>query len=237
MRRWRSSRPSSTLARRASVSSPATASPCFRRWKTLLATVFGEILPWPMRDVEVVGLAEAHLADDVGEQRRASDPLRRQAALADRVLELLAPAALGVLAALALQEGADLVARPAGPHHRQPVARGPALLLRGQDLDDVAGLELVVQRDDLAVHLRPDAAMADVGVNGVGEVERGRAGGEVLDLTLRREHEHLVLEQVDLQRLEELGRVLVALRLEQLPQPGHLLPARGRPCGVRPPCR
>ncbi len=36
------------------------------------------------RDVEVVGLAEAHLADDVGEQRRAGDLLRRQAALAQR---------------------------------------------------------------------------------------------------------------------------------------------------------
>ena len=34
------------------------------------------------RDVEVVGLAEAHLADHVGEQRRAGDLLRRQALLA-----------------------------------------------------------------------------------------------------------------------------------------------------------
>ena len=91
-------------------------------------------------------------------------------------------------------------------------------------------LQLVVQRDDLAVDLGADAAVADVGVDGVGEVERGRAGGEVLHLALRREDEDLVLEQVDLERLEELGRVLVALGLEQLPQPGHLLLARGRPC-------
>ena len=33
------------------------------------------------RDVEVVGLAEAHLADHVGQQRRADDLLRRQALL------------------------------------------------------------------------------------------------------------------------------------------------------------
>ena len=87
-------------------------------------------------------------------------------------------------------------------------------------------LQLVVERDDLAVHLGADAAVADVGVDRVGEVERGRAGGEVLDLALRREDEHLVLEEVDLERLEELGRVLVALGLEQLAQPGHLLALR-----------
>ena len=46
-------------------------------------------------------------------------------------------------------------------------------------------LQLVVQRDDLAVHLGADAAVADVGVDRVGEVERRRAGGEVLHLALR----------------------------------------------------
>ena len=134
--------------------------------------------------------------------------------------------ALGVLAALLLEPGADLVAGAARPDQLQPVARRAALLLGGQHLDDVARLQLVVQRDDLAVDLRADAAVADVGVDGVGEVERGRAGGEVLHLALRREDEDLVLEQVDLQRLEELGRVLLALGLDELAQPGHLLPLR-----------
>ena len=136
------------------------------------------------------------------------------------------PLALGVLAPLLFEEGADLVAGAAGPHQFQPVARGAALLLRGQHLDDVAGAQLVVQRHDVAVDLGADAAVADVGVDGVGEVERGRAGGEVLHFALRGEDEDLVLEEVDLQRLEELGRVLLALGLDQLAQPGHLLPLR-----------
>ena len=155
--------------------------------------------------------------------------LHRQAALAQRLLELLATLALGVLAALLLEPGADLVAGAARPHQLQPVARGAALLLRGQDLDDVAGPQLVVQRHDLAVDLGADAAVADVGVDRVGEVERGRAGGEVLHLALRGEDEDLVLEEVDLQRLEELGRVLLALGLDQLAQPGHLLALRDPP--------
>ena len=75
------------------------------------------------RDVEVVGLAKAHLADHVGQKRRARDPLRRQALLLQRGLKLLAPAALRVLALLAGERGADLVARAAGAHDAQPVAR------------------------------------------------------------------------------------------------------------------
>src|SRR5205823_3097559 len=75
-------------------------------------------------DVEVVGLPEAHLADHVGEQRRAGDLLRRKVLVAQGVVECLAAAALGVLPALAREPGADLVARARGLDQRQPVARG-----------------------------------------------------------------------------------------------------------------
>ena len=180
-------------------------------------------------DVEVGRLAVAHLADHVGEQRRH----RRPSASAGRACAAPPRALRGRCCSassrpLLFEEGADLVAGAAGADQLQPVARGAALLLRGQDLDDVARAQLVVQRHDVAVDLGADAAVADVGVDGVGEVERGRARREVLHLALRREDEDLVLEEVDLQRLEELGRVLFALGLDQLPQPGHLLALRGR---------
>ena len=55
-----------------------------------------------------------------------------------------------------------------------------------------------------AVDLRADAAVADVGVDLVGEVERRRARRQRLDLALGREDEDLVLEQVDLQGVHEL---------------------------------
>ena len=42
-----------------------------------------------------------------------------------------------VLAGLGLEPLLDLVARPGRLDHRQPVARGAALALGGQDLDDV----------------------------------------------------------------------------------------------------
>ena len=123
----------------------------------------------------------------------------------------------------ALNQAADLVAGAGRLDEREPVARRAALALGGEDLDDVAGGELVVQRDDLAVDLGADAAVPDVGVDLVREVERGGAGGERLDLALGREDEDLVLDQLVAQLLGELARVvLVALPVEQRLEPLEL---------------
>ena len=128
-------------------------------------------------DVEVVGLLEAHLADHVGEDRRAHELLRREALAPEVLLEQLATRVLGVLARLGAEPLLDLVAGARRLDQGQPVPGGAALALGGEHLDDVPGLQLVVQRDDLVVHLRPHAAVADVGVDLIGEVERRGAGG------------------------------------------------------------
>ena len=182
------------------------------------------------RDVEVVGLLEAELADDVGQQRRAGQLLRGQPGLVEVLLQQLAAGVLGVVARLGLEPGLDLVARAGRLDQREPVARRAALALGGEDLDDVAGLQLVVQRDDLAVDARADAAVADVGVDLVGEVQRRGAGGERLDLALGREDEDLVLDQLAAQLVGELRRVLgVALPVQQRLQPLELLVGRVQP--------
>ncbi len=170
----------------AAVGSDSAASPCLRRCMTLLTTVLAEILAAPSRDVEVVALFEAHLADDVGQQGGADELLGRQPLLAQRVLEQLPAAVLGVAAALGLEPRLDLVTGPRGLDQRQPVAGRPALTLGGQHLDDVAGPQLVGQRHDLAVDLGADAAVADVGVDLVGEVQRRGPRGQRLDLALGR---------------------------------------------------
>ena len=90
------------------------------------------------RDVEVLALAEAHLPDHVGQQRRGDDLLGGQALLAEVILQQLAAGVLGVLAVLGLEPGLDLVARAGRLDQRQPVPRGAALALGGEDLDDVA---------------------------------------------------------------------------------------------------
>src|SRR3954463_9699619 len=151
----------------------------------------------------------------------------RQAGALEVLGEDLATGLLGVLAALALEPGADLRLRARGLRERQPVARRAALLLRGEHLADVARLERVVQRHDLVVDLRAYAAVADVGVDLVGEVERRRAGGQRLDLALRGEDEDLLVEEVHLQALADLLRALqlflpVEQRLDPLDAVGAL---------------
>ena len=221
------------------IGSSSAASPCLSRCMHLVDDDLRRDLRAAERDVEVVGLAEAHLADHVGQQRRAGDLLRRQAGLVEVLLQQLAAGVLGVVARLGLEPGADLVARARRLDQRQPVARRAALALGGEDLDDVAGLQLVVQRDDLAVDLGADAAVADVGVDLVGEVQRRRAGGQRLDLALGREDEDLLLDQLAAQVVGELARVVrVALPVEQRLQPLELRRRSGRsaPLRRRPPC-
>ena len=130
-----------------------------------------------------------------------------------------------LVAVLALEPLADLFAGVGGPDDVQPVARRTVLALGRDDLDDVAVLESIVERDEAVVDLRADRAVADVGVDAIREVERRGAGRQVLDVALRREHEDLVLEDVELDALDELGRVRlrhVALPVHELAQPGEL---------------
>ncbi len=65
----------------------------------------------------------------------------------------------------------------------------------------------MVERHEPAVDLGADAGVADLGVHGVGEVDRRRPDRQRHDATLRREHEDLVLLEVGLQALHELRRV------------------------------
>ena len=74
-------------------------------------------------DVEVVGLLEAHLADQLGEQRRRGELLARQAVRAEGLRERVAALLLEVLALLVGEPLADLVAGARGAHEREPVAR------------------------------------------------------------------------------------------------------------------
>src|SRR3712207_8518787 len=57
--------------------------------------------------------------------------------------------------------------------------------LRRQDLDEVARLEGVGERHDAAVDLGPDAAVADVRVDVVREVERRRSEEHTSELQSR----------------------------------------------------
>ena len=105
---------------------------------------------------------------------------------------------------------------------RQPVA-ARLQRLAGQDLDAVAAGRLEIQRHDAAVDLGAAAAVADIGVHVVGEIEHGRAARQVHDLALRRQQIDAIFEHVGLEAGEQRGVVLVlVLGFEQLAHPGDL---------------
>src|SRR6185369_14920955 len=204
-------------------------------------------LPFVLPLFELVGRNE--LRDHVVRRQHAV-PDRRDQRLVVLVAELLrgrrelaAAAKLRELQSIAAQVtleqlGADLDAAPAllrldpAPDALLRAARldelQPVLARRlprgGDDLDRVTALQLVLQRDELAVHARAGAVLADLRVDAVREVDDRRALREVEEVALRREREHLLGEEVLLHRAHELLRVLeMLLPFEDLPEPGEAL--------------
>src|SRR5207247_7804785 len=104
---------------------------------------------------------------------------------AQLLLQQLAAALDVLLAGFLLEPLPDLGPGVVRGHERQPVAAGPGAGVAGDDLDDIAGVQVVRQGDEPAVDLRPDAAVTDVGVNAVGEVDRRGAGRQGDDVRLR----------------------------------------------------
>src|SRR6185436_7395160 len=89
-------------------------------------------------------------------------------------------------------------------------------------LDDVAVLQAIAQGHDLAVHARAHALMTDLGVDAVGEVDGRRPPGQGLDLALGREAVDLLRVEVELERVQELVRVLdLLLPFQELAHPGE----------------
>ena len=91
--------------------------------------------------------------------------------------------------------------------------------LRRDDLDGLAVAQRCAQRHEAAIDLGRHAAIADVGVHGIREIDAGRIARQTADLALRREHVHLVREQVDPDALEEFLGVAALLDFDQLLQP------------------
>ena len=128
----------------------------------------------------------AQLDDDLLQLRRLPHLLHGQAFASQFGGEIVAPDLDHVDAALAAEPLTDLVARPRRHDERQPVLRRAGRLdLRREDLDVVAAVQHVVERDQPVVDLRPDAGVADLGVHGVGEVDRRRADRQRDHPTLR----------------------------------------------------
>lgn len=106
----------------------------------------------------------------------------------------------------------------------EPVGAGAVVLLVGDDRYDVAVLQFVFQRHDLAVYLGADAVIADICVNVVGEVDGIGAFRQVDDVAARRVDEYFIGEDIYLQRFKVFARIgEFVLQRYHLAQPGQFL--------------
>jgi hypothetical protein len=99
----------------------------------------------------------------------------------------------------------------------------------GDDLDLIAIVEPVPELHHAAVDLGPHTMVADLGMDGIGEIDRRGAARQRFQVAARREAEDLVLEHRELGVREELlglGRVLQDV--EKLADPA-ILAAGGDP--------
>ena len=121
------------------------------------------------------------------------------------------------------EELLDLVLGLAGSHDIDPVTAGAGRLFGRDDLYDVPVLQVVIQGNDLPVHLGPHAAVAHSGMDPVGEIDGDGAFRQVQHIPLGSEHEHLVGKHVHLHGIHEfMGIPHILMPFQQLPQPGHL---------------
>ena len=104
---------------------------------------------------------------------------------------------------------------------------GCGMLVR-DDLDDLAIGQRTSQRHDAPIDAGAAAAVPEVGMHVIGEVERRGAGRQVDDLALGRERIDAILEQLGAHLVEE-----VALTLAVPPLGGRATCAPIRSCGRR----
>ena len=183
----------------------------------------------PARDQRREPLAEAHLLVELidvlhaelaerGLQGLRAHLVERQLEFAQRLVDEPLAERDGLRAPQALQVVPDGAARLGRDHEIHPRRIGLGALGR-DDLDRLAVAQHGAQRHQAPVHLGGDAAIADVRVHGVGEIDDGRAARQAQDLALGREHVDLVGEQVDLDALEEFLGAAALLQLHQVREP------------------
>ena len=128
----------------------------------------------------------------------------------------------------------DRGARLAGDGETFPGSRRH-LRIGADDVDLVAILEFGHQRRMAAIDPAADAAVADGGVHGIGEIDRRCAFRQGDELALRREAEHLVVEQFELGVFEKfLGALAFRQHFDEMAQPAIGVGFRGRQREIRP---
>src|SRR5271163_679563 len=176
---------------------------------------------------QVVDLAQAVVGSDLT-QLFVLDFFQRDPVFPRFFLNQLAPDFDGAFTLMDVEPVLDLVAGARGLDDAQPVAAGRAPWL-GDNLHNVAAVELVTQRHHASIHFGAYATVADFGVNGIGKIDGCRFARQHYHFPLRGKRVNLFGIQVDLEGGKELSWVgHIALPLDHLPQPRQPLLVLGR---------
>ena len=117
----------------------------------------------------------------------------------------------------------DLAARLRGDNEVEPVTTRLVAGCR-QDLDDIRVLNLVAERHNPPVDFRAGTLISDFGMDGVGEIDRGRVSRKGDDLALRGAGVDLLRVEVHLEGIDEVEGVgQILLGLDQAAQPAHVV--------------
>src|ERR1017187_7781496 len=171
---------------------------------------------------QVVGLGQPIFAGNP-RQLRFAQVFQGNAIFARLFFDQLAADFDGAFALMHVQPVLDLLAGTRRFRQLQPIPAG-MMARRGLNFHDVAGAQLVTQGRHAPVYLGAYAGVADLGVDGIGKVNRRGILRQDDDLALGGKRINLFRIEVDLQRGEELvGALHVALPLHHLAQPGQAL--------------
>src|SRR5471032_1703059 len=103
----------------------------------------------------------------------------------------------------------------------QPVTAWIGVLL-GDDFNLVTHAQLISKRHDAPANFRPNAAVSDIAMNMVSEVERRRAHRQVDNIAFRRKHVNAIVEYLTAHFIKHFARVShLFLPRDKLTQPGN----------------
>ena len=109
----------------------------------------------------------------------------------------------------------------------QPVPAGTLGGFGGDDLHNVAVAQRGIDVGDAVVDLCANHGVAHTGVNGIGKINGGGAGGQGDNSALGGKDEHLVVEHIDFQGLNIFLGIGILLAFQQPPHPFKVLFAAG----------
>ena len=169
--------------------------------------------------VHIVQAVVAQFFQDIGQVFLVGQLLQRHTGALQLRLEALAAVDDVLIPLLPLKPLAYLAAGVAGAGDLHPVAAGTVGGFAGHDLHHIAVAQVVIELDDAAVDLGAGHVVAHGGVDGVGKVDGRGAGGQVDDIAVGGEHEHLIGEHVHLQGVDKVLGIGALLILQQAAHP------------------